>query len=110
MLLITATDINRLGRHFGITDGEVRRQYMENRHTFKVKADGSCVFLATDRMIKKCTVHEARPWQCQNFPYDRPCPYLEREDLIAVIQPRLEEGLRLCWGNDDATREPSGSV
>jgi hypothetical protein len=94
MLLLTAADINRLARHFGISDGEVRRLYLENKYTFRVNEDGSCIFLARDRMSRRCTVHEARPDQCRRFPYGKPCPYLEREDLLAQIQPRVEKP---CW-------------
>lgn len=97
VLLIDAEDINRLARHFSITDGEIRKRFMENRHTFKVKEDCSCIFQSSDRMIKRCTVHEARPKQCRSFPYNNPCPYLERDDLLAEIQPRLESGLKKHW-------------
>ena len=97
MLLITAGDIDRLARHFQVTSGEIRKRYMENKYTFKVRGDGSCIFQAVDRMVKRCTVHEARPAQCRNFPYGRPCPYLEREDLLAAIQPRVETGLKKAW-------------
>jgi len=93
-LLLHAADINRLARHFGISDGEVRQRFLEHKNTFKVKADGSCIFQATDRMVRRCTVHEARPDQCRRFPYGESCPYLEREDLLAAIQPRVEEALR----------------
>jgi hypothetical protein len=93
VLLITAADINRLARHFGVSDGEIRRRYMENRYTFRVKNDGSCIFQDPGRMVKRCTVHEARPEQCRTFPYGRSCPYLAREDLLAAIQPRIECGL-----------------
>lgn len=91
MLLLTATDINRLARHFEISDGEVRMRYLENKYTFKVREDGSCIFQATDRMVKRCTIHEARPDQCRRFPYGKPCPYLEREDLLEQIQPLVEQ-------------------
>lgn len=105
VLLIDAEDINRLARFFSITDGEVRKRYMENRYTFRVKDDGSCIFQANDRMTKRCMVHEARPVQCRRFPYNKPCPYLEREDLLAAIHPRLEIGLKHHWtaktGNDN---------
>jgi uncharacterized protein len=38
-----------------------------------------------------------------DFPYNQPCPYLEREDLLAVIEPRIERslGLRQQAGEDD---------
>lgn len=96
-LFIDNDDINRLARHFSISDGKVRRRFMENRYTFRVKSDGSCIFQASDRLIKRCTIHAARPSQCRRFPYNKPCPYLEREDLLAEIQPRLEKALRNTW-------------
>ena len=92
-LFVTAEDINRLARHFGISDGEVRKLYIEGKNTFKTRDDGSCILLSNERMIKRCSVHLARPRQCREFPYDAPCPYLEREDLLAQIQPRVEQAL-----------------
>ena len=106
VLLIDGDDINRLARHFSITDGEARKRFMENRYTFKVKNDGSCIFQAADRMIKRCTIHEARPMQCRMFPYNNSCPYLEREDLLAAIQPRLETSLKYHW-RKNSTSETS---
>jgi len=31
------------------------------------------------------------------FPYDDICPYLEREDLLVAIQPRVEKSLKNSW-------------
>ena len=92
-LYIMAVDINRIARYFDMTDGEVRNKFIEGRNTFKTRQDGSCIFLANDRMCKRCTIHEARPKQCRDFPYDKPCPYLESKDLLAAIQPRIEKSL-----------------
>ncbi len=105
-LFIDNDDINRLARHFSITDGEARKRFMENRYTFKVKDDGSCIFQASDRLIKRCTIHSARPTQCRSFPYGKPCPYLEREDLLAAIQPRLETALQNSWNQKSANGNP----
>ena len=99
VLLIDASDINRLARYYAISDGEVRKRYMENRYTFKVKEDGSCIFQASDRMVKRCTIHAVRPGQCRTFPDNGLCPYLERDDLLAKIQPRIEAGLKNSWLN-----------
>lgn len=93
-LFVTAEDINRLARHFDISDGEVRKRYIEGKNTFKTRKDGSCLFLSNDRMIRRCSVHPARPRQCREFPYEEPCPYLQREDLLEQIQPRVEQALR----------------
>lgn len=95
-LYLDAADINRLARHFGISDGEVRARYLENKNTFKTKEDGSCLLLADDRFCKRCTIHTARPRQCRDFPYDKPCPYLENPGLLEIIQPRVEQSL-LNW-------------
>lgn len=92
-LYLDAIDINRLARHFHITDGEVRKRYLEGKNTFKVREDGSCIFLSSDRMYGRCSVHEARPRQCREFPDDRPCPYLESAALLAAIQPRVQHSL-----------------
>ena len=97
VLLLDSDDINRLARNFSISDGEARKRFIENRNTLKVKADGSCIFLANDRMIKRCTIHTVRPRQCRTFPYDTPCPYLERGDLLAKIQPLVEKSLKQSW-------------
>ena len=94
-LLIWAEDINRMARHFGISDGEVRKRFLENKNTFKTRADGSCILLSNNRMSKRCTIHAARPKQCCDFPYDKPCPYLENPGLMDLIQPRIEQGLSL---------------
>ncbi len=92
-LYIMAVDINRIARHFKITDGEVRSRYLEGKHTFKTREDGSCIFLADNRMCKRCLIHEARPKQCRDFPYDKSCPYLESHNLLVAIQPRVEKSL-----------------
>ena len=92
-LFVTAEDINRLARHFGISDGEVRKRCIEGRNTFKTREDGSCLFLSNERMVRRCSVHQARPRQCREFPYGEPCPYLQRADLLERIQPKVEQAL-----------------
>ncbi len=66
---------------------------MEGRNTFKVRENGSCIFLSNKQMCGRCTIHKARPRQCRQFPYEKPCPYLEREDLLCLIQPRIEKAV-----------------
>ncbi len=88
-----AVDINRIARHYNITDGEVRHRFLEGKNTFKTREDGSCIFLANGSLSKRCTIHGARPKQCRDFPYDNPCPYLESDKLLAEILPRIEKSL-----------------
>lgn len=82
VLLITADDINRLGRFFGITDAEIRRKYMQNRYSLRVREDNSCIFFVQGKTIERCTVYGARPDQCRLFPPIKPCPYLEAKGLL----------------------------
>lgn len=89
-LFLDAIDINRIARHLGISDGEVRKLYIEGKNTFRVRMDGSCIFLSNSKLRARCTIHPARPRQCRDFPYHDPCPYLEREDLLDKIQPKIE--------------------
>lgn len=93
ILFVTAIDINRIARHFGLSDGEVRQRFIENRNTFKVKADGSCIFLLDGKLRRRCSIHKARPLQCSEFPYDDPCPYLGREELLRSIYPKMVKSL-----------------
>ena len=88
-------DINRIARHFHISDGEVRKRYIEQRNTFKIREDGACIFLTDGKLSKRCSIHMARPGQCSAFPYDAPCPYLGREDLLEIISPKVELSLGL---------------
>ena len=92
-LLITAEDINRIARHFGISDGETRKRYIEGRNTFQVRKDGSCIFLVNGKMCKRCSIHTASPRQCREFPYNESCPYLESKELLEIIQLRVEKSL-----------------
>lgn len=88
-LFVTAEDINRIARLLNITDGEARKRYIEGKNTFHVRTDGACIFLTDGRLDKRCSIHEARPRQCRDFPYDQPCPYLENEALLEGIQLKI---------------------
>ena len=103
VLRITAQDVRRLARHFGLSEHEFHQRYMESRHSFKVKEDGSCIFQAPDRLSRRCTIHRVRPRQCREFPFGRPCPYLERKDLLEALQGRIEDGLKNAWANASTT-------
>jgi len=92
-LFITAEDINRLARHFGISDGEVRKRYLEGKNTFKTRDDGSCLFLSNARMIKRCSVHTARPRQCRDSLTTPPAPTC----CGPIFSSRSSPGLNWPW-------------
>ncbi|MBC7803017.1 MAG: YkgJ family cysteine cluster protein [Candidatus Parcubacteria bacterium] len=84
LIEVSKTDIGRLGRHFGL-------DYMtaEQRFTYYDKAEKSrglrkqkdeifgtiCRFFDTDK--RRCTVYEARPEACRDYPYSKGCGYWE---------------------------------
>ncbi len=103
-LYIMAEDINRLARKFGISDGEVRKEFLANKNTFKTRPYGSCIFLTNGQMCKRCSIHDARPKQCRDFPYNKPCLYLENIGLLEVIQSRIDVSLGL-QGEGGAEKE-----
>ena len=94
ILFVTAADINRLARHFNISDGQVRKDFIHNRNTFKTREDGSCIFLSNGILNKRCSIHLARPQQCIDFPYDTVCPYLQNDNLMRQIAPKFEKSLK----------------
>jgi uncharacterized protein len=93
-LYLDSEDINRIARHFNITDGEVRKKYLEGKNTFKTRQDGSCIFLTNGLLSKRCSIHLARPRQCFDFPYNTACPYLYRQDLLEKIYPKFVQSLK----------------
>ncbi len=102
-LYLDNDDINRIARYFKISDGQVRKRYIESKNTFKARGDGSCIFLSNDKLYARCTIHECRPRQCREFPYDTPCPYLEREDLLSSILPRIDAYLQAKYTTEPET-------
>ena len=105
-LFVTAVDISRIARYFAIRDGEVRKRFIEGKNTFKTREDGSCIFLRNGVFNQRCSIHGARPRQCMEFPYGKPCPYLYRQDLLQSIHPRVVTALAASC-SDQRTVSPS---
>jgi Fe-S-cluster containining protein len=79
---VTKHDINRLARHFGI-EPEVAAQRFTKikagevvlRHQKDRIYDTVCMFL--DTKTRRCTVYEARPGVCKEYPERPTCGYYE---------------------------------
>ena len=73
------TDIKRLAGHLGITNKAFRKKYL-------MKADDGdlmfsktpCVFLGKDN---RCTVYEARPANCRQYPHTQRSDYFRNLEL-----------------------------
>ena len=80
---ITARDVERLARHFGI-DPEVaherftktdRKGTVMLRHKQDRIFDSTCMFF--DQKKRQCSVYEARPGVCRKYPESSRCGYYE---------------------------------
>src|SRR5258705_13692168 len=98
---VTKRDIKRLAKHFGISVELVTKRFTktwENEQVLRRKEDPifgkACHFL--DPQTRKCTIYEARPGVCREFPLTRRCGYydlltFERRqqddfDVLPVVQ------------------------
>lgn len=81
---ITARDIERLARHFGLsyrqaeerfTKPDAKKKFRMLRHKKDTAFDSACMFL--DQKTRKCTVYEVRPGVCRKYPDSSRCGYYE---------------------------------
>ncbi|MEW6209270.1 MAG: YkgJ family cysteine cluster protein [Acidobacteriota bacterium] len=79
---VTRRDVERLARHFDITYDEARQRYTKiaagNRvlrhkkdHIFK----SVCLFLDSEE--RRCTIYDARPAVCREYPESLRCGYYD---------------------------------
>jgi hypothetical protein len=68
-VFLSESDLNRLASHFHLSPQQFADQYtrqVEDQYALIDRpGSGDCVFLSQN----KCTVYEARPVQCQTFPW-----------------------------------------
>lgn len=78
------TDIKRLAKHFELTEDQAKRRYTKKgdedtprvlRHTEDEHFVTSCMFL--DKNTRNCTIYEARPKICREFPTQNRCGYYD---------------------------------
>jgi Fe-S-cluster containining protein len=89
-IVITAKDISRLARHFGVSHEEAKKRFTHRyrwasetesidervlRHRQDHIYTSTCQFL--DQDTRRCTVYQARPAVCRAFPEGRTCGYYQ---------------------------------
>jgi Fe-S-cluster containining protein len=80
---ITARDVERLARHFGVDARTAAERYTKTsakgvvmlRHRHDRIFDSACMFL--DQKKRQCTVYDARPGVCRKYPESSRCGYYE---------------------------------
>ena len=75
-------DVRRLARHFGLSVGATVQRFTkvyENERILRRKADPifgqACTFLNPE--TRQCTIYDARPIVCRNFPDRARCAYYD---------------------------------
>ena len=76
---ITKRDVAQLAKHLGLTEEQTEARYTKGsrllRHQKDRIFDSVCVFL--DQETRRCTVYEARPGVCREYPDSPRCGYYE---------------------------------
>lgn len=81
---VTPRDIERLAKHFDLPYGTAEERFTKYDQKEKVRSlrhrqdrifDSVCTFL--DQKTRRCTVYNARPGVCRNYPDSPRCGYYE---------------------------------
>jgi Fe-S-cluster containining protein len=80
---LTKRDLQRLAGHFGLSFTKAKKKFTvkgeEDDYLMRRKADEHfgriCQFFDTDK--RRCTVYEARPSTCRQFPGTQRCGYYD---------------------------------
>ncbi|MEE2775942.1 MAG: YkgJ family cysteine cluster protein [Acidobacteriota bacterium] len=93
---VSEKDIRRLARHFGTTEKKARKRFTKKdteekgwrvlRHHEDEHYGTACQFL--DEQTRNCTVYEARPEICRDFPGTTRCGYY---DFLSFERNALED-------------------
>ena len=76
---ITKRDIAQLAKHLGLSEEQAEARFTKGKRLLRHQKDrifeSVCVFL--DRETRRCTVYEARPGVCREYPDSPRCGYYE---------------------------------
>jgi uncharacterized protein len=72
---VTGEEAERIARHLGITQHELRRKYLKRvgwRMSIIEEAESKdCIFLHVNNGIRGCAIYSVRPNQCRTWPFWR---------------------------------------
>lgn len=90
---VTARDLKRLAKHFGVAEEVASRRYTKKqsgervlRRTADVIFEKACMFL--DRETRGCTIYHARPNVCREYPARSRCSYY---DLLSFERKQQDD-------------------
>lgn len=81
-IVVEKRDLKRLARHFGIDEATAERRFtkvVEGENVLRHQKDkffrSVCMFLDTKK--RRCTIYDARPGVCHEYPDQPHCGYFE---------------------------------
>jgi Fe-S-cluster containining protein len=81
-IVVEKRDLNRLARHFGIDPETAKRRFtkeVEGENVLRHQKDkffrSVCMFLDTKK--RRCTIYDARPGVCHEYPDQPHCGYFD---------------------------------
>ena len=92
-VILGKKDLERLARHFGLSTREARKKFTKKgaepgervlRHRKDETYGTVCRFL--DPETRKCTVYEARPEICRDYPGLKRCGYFDFLEFERMLQ------------------------
>ena len=110
---VTNRDLKRLAKHFQVTESAARRRFTkiyDGERILRQKKDSifseSCMFL--NPATRQCTIYEARPEVCREFPDAKRCAYydllqFEREQqgddtVVPLVQIAFRDEIEAARG------------
>ena len=113
---ITAAEIERLTRHLGMPEAEVRKRFIKHigfrTSIIEDKRTNDCIFLQTGPDGKRgCTIYPVRPNQCWTWPFwsynlnttdnwnetAQKCPGINRGPLVTLEQIEQRRTQKKWW-------------
>lgn len=109
---VTPRDVKRLAKHFGVDIETAKDRYTkmwEKERILKRQNDPvleeTCHFL--DLETRSCTIYEARPEACRDYPGEKRCPYY---DLLQFEQRHQDDATALPLVNIEFREWPGAQI
>jgi len=119
VIWISRPEINMLAEHLGLSASELRKKYLRRiGFRFSIRENPcskDCVFLAELNGFKGCTIYNARPMQCRNWPFwpgnlqspddwnaaAKKCPGINKGRLYTFDEIEKIKKQKQWWNNTD---------
>ncbi|MCX5633323.1 MAG: YkgJ family cysteine cluster protein [Phycisphaerae bacterium] len=127
VIWISRPEINMLAEHLGLSASELRKKYLRRiGFRFSIRENPcskDCVFLANLNGFKGCTIYNARPMQCRNWPFwpgnlqspddwntaAKKCPGINKGRFYSFDEIEKIKNQKQWWNNTNKNKKQSPS-